>query len=94
MLGQSQSRGVLSMKLASEQKQGRQQVIQRETPAHLDSVRLLFIQAKLFITIQGLQRQTLFSSLGHIQETINNKTALGFDCEIHSLYFTQSLTVA
>lgn len=32
----------------------------------MDSVRLLYIPAKLFITVQGLRRQTLFRSLGHM----------------------------
>lgn len=34
--------------------------------AYMDSVRLLYIPAKLFITVPGLRRQTLFRSLGHM----------------------------
>lgn len=48
--------------------------------AHLDCVRLLYIEAKLFITIQGLLSQTLFCPLGNCKQE-----ALGSACKIHSL---------
>ena len=85
--------GVLSMKLAFAQKQERQQVGAESNLAHLDSVRLLYIQAKLFITIQGLLRQTRFRSLGHRQETINNKNSSGLWLLNSFCYFAPSQCV-